>query len=71
MLHLDQATGDQLRESESTLAEQYQRYQQAGLNLDLTRGKPNTEQLDLSNALDGILQGNYRDSSGKDLRNYG
>ena len=71
MLHLDQATGDQLRESESTLAEQYQQYQQAGLNLDLTRGKPSTEQLDLSNALDGILQGNCRDTSGNDLRNYG
>lgn len=71
MLHLDQATGDQLRESESTLAEQYQQYQQAGLNLDLTRGKPNKEQLDLSNALDGILQENYHDDSGNDLRNYG
>lgn len=71
MLHLKQATEEQLREWETTLAGQYQQYQQAGLDLDLTRGKPNPEQLDLSNSLDGILQGNYRDASGTDLRNYG
>ncbi len=71
MLQLNQATEDQLREWENTLAGQYKHYQQAGLNLDLTRGKPCTEQLDLSNALDGILAGNYRDVQGTDLRNYG
>lgn len=71
MLHLEKATGETLREWEITLAGQYQQYLKAGLNLDLTRGKPSAEQLDLSNALDGILAGNYRDTSGTDLRNYG
>lgn len=71
MLHLEQATGDQLREWKTTLTEQYQQYQQSGLSLDLTRGKPSSEQLDLSNALDGILNANYRDAAGNDLRNYG
>ncbi|MGK0499440.1 MAG: DNA-binding transcriptional MocR family regulator [Oceanicoccus sp.] len=71
MLRLDQATPEQLRELERSLSEQYQTMAQAGLNLDLTRGKPSSEQLDLSNALDGILAGNYRDSAGTDLRNYG
>ena len=70
-MHLDQATPEQLRALEAALNEQYQAIQQEGLNLDLTRGKPSADQLALSNALDGILQGNYTDSSGTDLRNYG
>jgi len=41
------------------------------LSLDLTRGKPNSEQLDLSDALDGILKGNYLSQDGTDARNYG
>ena len=43
----------------------------AGLALDLTRGKPAADQLDLSNALDGILRGDYRLKDGTDARNYG
>ncbi len=70
-MRLNQATPEQLREWESTLNEQYQSIQQAGLSLDLTRGKPSSDQLDLSNTLDGILNGNYTDSTGTDLRNYG
>ncbi len=43
----------------------------AGLKLDLTRGKPAADQLDLSNELDGILHGDYRLADGTDARNYG
>lgn len=43
----------------------------AGLSLDLTRGKPCSEQLDLSRDLDGILQGFYLLQDGTDVRNYG
>ncbi len=43
----------------------------AGLSLDLTRGKPSADQLDLSNELDGILRGDYRLKDGTDARNYG
>ncbi len=68
---LDQATPEQLRELQSALEDQYRQFQQSGLSLDLTRGKPNTEQLALSDALDGILDGDYRDGAGTDLRNYG
>lgn len=71
MLRLDHATPEQLREWHSSLSEQYQATLQQGLNLDLTRGKPGSEQLDLSNALDGILKGQYSDQTGTDLRNYG
>lgn len=41
------------------------------LSLDMTRGKPSSEQLDLSNNLDGILNRNYTTPSGIDVRNYG
>ena len=43
----------------------------AELALDLTRGKPAPDQLALSDALDGILAGDYRASDGTDTRNYG
>ncbi|MYA17958.1 MAG: hypothetical protein F4Z28_14990, partial [Gammaproteobacteria bacterium] len=43
----------------------------ANLNLDLTRGKPAAEQLDLADELDGYLGGNYVGEDGTDVRNYG
>ena len=43
----------------------------ANLALDLTRGKPAADQLDLSNALDGILAGDFSAEDGTDVRNYG
>jgi DNA-binding transcriptional MocR family regulator len=46
-------------------------YLEAGLKLDLTRGKPAAEQLDLSNELDGILGGFFLLQDGTDVRNYG
>ena len=49
----DQVT--QLRQLESQLAAEYQTILSKKLNLDLTRGKPSSDQLDLSDALDGIL----------------
>jgi DNA-binding transcriptional MocR family regulator len=41
------------------------------LALDLTRGKPSPEQLDLSNALLSLPGDDYRDDDGTDTRNYG
>ena len=43
----------------------------ANLSLDLTRGKPAAEQLDLANELDGYLGGDYAAADGTDVRNYG
>ena len=44
----------------------------AGLKLDLTRGKPAPEQLDLSNGLLTLPgEGVFTDASGADVRNYG
>jgi DNA-binding transcriptional MocR family regulator len=56
---------------ESTLAAQYDAFCAKGLALDMTRGKPSAAQLSLSDALDGILGGNYKDAKGTDTRNYG
>ncbi|KRE42255.1 aminotransferase [Knoellia sp. Soil729] len=48
----------------------YTELQGRGLKLDLTRGKPSAQQLDLSDALLDLPQG-YRDADGTDVRNYG
>jgi DNA-binding transcriptional MocR family regulator len=43
-----------------------------GLKLDLTRGKPSSAQLDLSNALLSLPgEGDHTDAGGVDVRNYG
>jgi len=49
----------------------YAELQAKNLRLDLTRGKPSPEQLDLSNGLLTLPGENYRDGEGTDTRNYG
>ena len=51
------------------LESRWDELQRNPLTLDLTRGKPAPEQLALSDALDGILSGNYRHQEGTDARN--
>ncbi|MDY0005420.1 MAG: aminotransferase class I/II-fold pyridoxal phosphate-dependent enzyme, partial [Spongiibacteraceae bacterium] len=68
---IDTAKTEQLQQWEAEFAAQYQRFRDAGLNLDLTRGKPNSAQLALSDRLDGILAGDFRAADGTDTRNYG
>ncbi|MCR9277589.1 MAG: aminotransferase class I/II-fold pyridoxal phosphate-dependent enzyme [Pseudomonadaceae bacterium] len=53
------------------LSTAYERLQGNNLKLDLTRGKPDAQQLALSDALDGVLAGDYMASDGTDVRNYG
>ena len=53
------------------LERRFQTLKGANLALDLTRGKPSAEQLDLSNAIDGLLGGDFRAADGTDARNYG
>ncbi|WP_018180322.1 aminotransferase class I/II-fold pyridoxal phosphate-dependent enzyme [Jongsikchunia kroppenstedtii] len=62
---------DELRSTQSDLRDLYAKLQAAGLKLDLTRGKPSPEQLDLSNALLSLPGDDFLDSSGVDTRNYG
>ncbi len=70
-MDLQRASIDQLRAWETELSQQYAAFKAAGLNLDLTRGKPSADQLSLSNAIEGILAGNFKDEDGTDVRNYG
>jgi DNA-binding transcriptional MocR family regulator len=70
-VHIDQLSATNLATQLETLQEQYNALQGQNLALDLTRGKPGTEQLALSDALDGILAGNYFSENGTDVRNYG
>ncbi|MYR07858.1 aminotransferase class I/II-fold pyridoxal phosphate-dependent enzyme [Gordonia sp. SID5947] len=64
-------SADQLRETKSELQNLYDALCAAGLSLDLTRGKPAPEQLDLSNELLALPGTEYRDAAGTDTRNYG
>lgn len=70
-MYVDQASKQQLQAALADLESQYAGFQAAKLSLDLTRGKPNSAQLDLSNRLDGILDGQYKGADGTDSRNYG
>ena len=54
----------------STTRTEYDDLSGSGLKLDLTRGKPGADQLDLSNTLLD-LPSSYRDRAGTDVRNYG
>ena len=68
---LEDRTLAQLEKLEQNLSARFHQIQAAGLKLDLTRGKPCTEQLALSDELDGILAGNFSTEDGQDVRNYG
>lgn len=70
-MYVDQASKSELQTRLADLEKQYAQLQAAKLSLDLTRGKPNSAQLDLSNRLDGILKGEYKGADGTDSRNYG
>jgi DNA-binding transcriptional MocR family regulator len=50
----------------------YAAVKQKGLKLDMTRGKPSNEQLDLANELTSVLSASdYKAADGTDARNYG
>jgi DNA-binding transcriptional MocR family regulator len=63
---------DELTALHAQLTEAYDALVAQGLKLDLTRGKPASAQLDLSNELLTLPgQGDYRAADGTDCRNYG
>lgn len=70
-MNLTDADSSQLHTWQTELTSRYEEIKAKGLNLDLTRGKPSSEQLTLSDTLDGILNTDYTSSSGVDVRNYG
>ena len=63
---------EQLREELNVQKTRYDAYMAKGLSYDMTRGKPCTEQLDLSNGiLDESLVADVKTEGGLDCRNYG
>jgi aspartate/methionine/tyrosine aminotransferase len=70
-MHLEDYGRSELQAWLAELEARYRDFQARGLALDLTRGKPSLEQLELSAALDGILSGDFRLSDGTDSRGYG
>jgi len=54
------------------LEQRYNAFKAQGLKLDMTRGKPSSEQLDLASKLTVVLdEKDYKGSDGTDGRNYG
>ncbi|MEH3153977.1 MAG: aminotransferase class I/II-fold pyridoxal phosphate-dependent enzyme [Gordonia paraffinivorans] len=53
------------------LTDLYEKLRAAGLSLDLTRGKPAPDQLDLSTPILSLPGDDFRDPDGTDCRNYG
>jgi len=71
-MSLPELNRDELTELHADLSQGYAELVGRSLSLDLTRGKPSSAQLDLSNellALPGV--DDYTDASGTDCRNYG
>ena len=66
-------TKEQLLAEKETLEKEYRDYQSQGLTLDMSRGKPSTEQLDMSMGLLNVLDADsvMKTENGTDTRNYG
>jgi DNA-binding transcriptional MocR family regulator len=65
-------TTPNLRETENDLAERFEAFQAMKLKLDMTRGKPCKEQLDLSRGLlEAVTSDDFKAADGTDTRNYG
>ena len=62
-------SAEQRRELLEKLQKQYLDFQAKGLKLDMSRGKPGADQLDLS--VDMLSISEFRTESGTDCRNYG
>ena len=72
MLSYSQMSHDQLQAEFKVLQDRYQAFADLKLNLNMTRGKPCSEQLDLSNSLLTVLSDReYKAADGTDCRNYG
>ncbi len=66
-------TEEELLQEKNELEEEYRKYQMRGLQLDMSRGKPSAEQLDLSMELMDVLHSgvDLACDDGTDCRNYG
>jgi DNA-binding transcriptional MocR family regulator len=72
MIDFRTGTTDDVRAAYDRALADYSAFRARGLKLNLGRGKPSEEQLDLSNALLSLPgDGDYRAADGADCRNYG
>ena len=71
MTKLSDMTLEQLEDFKAGLEADLELAKGNRVKLDLTRGKPAPDQLDLSAPMDHILSGDYRAADGTDVRNYG
>ena len=73
MARFEELSVEELEALRGELKEEYKRYQSMDMNLDMSRGKPCREQLDLSNEMMDALDSNadMYSSEGVDVRNYG
>ncbi|MFD1674059.1 aminotransferase class I/II-fold pyridoxal phosphate-dependent enzyme [Alicyclobacillus fodiniaquatilis] len=73
MTQLDGLTRERMSEQLELLMTKYRDIQSQGLQLDMSRGKPCAEQLDLSNGMMDVLtsRDNFKLQDGSDSRNYG
>ncbi len=70
-MKLEDYSKEQLLERKAVLEEEIAEFASRGLSLDLSRGKPEAGQLDLSTPMLSILkEGDYYDEEGTDCRNY-
>ena len=70
MVSFDSLSPAELAAVHTRNQQDYAELQAKKLALDLTRGKPSAEQLDLSNQLLSLPGDDYRDAEGTDTRNY-
>lgn len=71
-MNLQNIGKEKLIERLDALKNEYNAFKALGLKLDMSRGKPGTDQLDLTNELvNPDYLGNYKASNGFDVRNYG
>jgi len=71
-MEIKKLSSEQLQERLAVLTEEYNSYKELGLKLDMSRGKPGADQLELTNEmLNPSLLGDYKASNGFDVRNYG
>ena len=64
---------EELIKIQAELTEAYNKFKAQGLKLDMSRGKPGKDQLDLTNGMNDILvsDSDYKCENGFDVRNYG
>ncbi|MEG2288102.1 MAG: aminotransferase, partial [Ruthenibacterium sp.] len=69
MVKLEAMAREALAQELETLRQSYEAYRAKQLKLDMSRGKPAPDQLDLSMGL--LTETTYKDETGIDARNYG